>query len=56
MEEKLQFATRLEALRENYAEIAAMTKRIAAYQTENPAAQKQCRAVLDKVQDGLRLL
>ncbi len=56
MEEKLQFVKRLGALRENYAEIAAMTRRLAEKETENPAVQKTCRAVLDKVQEGLHLL
>lgn len=56
MEEKLQFARRLGALRENYAEIAAMAKCLAEDETENPSVQERCRAVLDKVQDGLRLL
>ncbi|MGN0593426.1 MAG: YlxM family DNA-binding protein [Ruminococcus sp.] len=56
MEEKLQFAKRLHALRMNYAEIAAMTENIAEKTTENPAAQQTCRAVLEKVQEGLHLL
>ena len=56
MEEKLQFAKRLHALRMNYAEIAAMTENIAEKTAENPAAQQTCRAVLEKVQEGLHLL
>ncbi|MBQ8688642.1 MAG: DNA-binding protein [Ruminococcus sp.] len=56
MEDKLRFAERLGALRENYAEIAAMTKKIAENETENPTARKTCCAVLDKVQEGLHLL
>ncbi len=56
MEQKLHFAERLGALKENYAEITAMVECLAAEHAENPPSQQLCRAVLDKVQEGLHLL
>ncbi len=56
MEEKLQFAKRLNALRENYAEIIKQLARISAAAGENPAVQKACCAAETAAASGLELL
>lgn len=56
MEEKLQFAARLGALRENYAAITAQLQYISNAATENPMVQTACRTAMEQVNDGLKLL
>lgn len=56
MEEKLQFAKRLGALRENFAEITAQLQTISAAAGENPAVQEACRVAKAAAVRGMELL
>ncbi len=56
MENKLGFAGRLAALRENYAEISACAKYISENAKESSAVLEKCHVVETKVQEGLQLL
>ncbi|WP_298482750.1 hypothetical protein [uncultured Ruminococcus sp.] len=56
MEEKLQFAARLNALRENYATIAASLETISGAAGENGAVQRACHSAMEAVHQGLELL
>lgn len=56
MEEKLQFAARLGALRENYAAITAQLQCIAGAAADNQTVQDACAAALQQVDAGLKLL
>lgn len=55
MEEKLQFAEKLCALRQNYAAIAQTAEKLAANRAE-PAVQYACAAICSCVKAGLELL
>ena len=55
MEEKLQFAEKLCALRQNYAAIAQTAETLAANRAE-PAVQHACAAICSCVEAGLELL
>ena len=55
MEEKLQFAEKLCALRQNYAAIAQAAETLAANRAE-PAVQHACAAICSCVEAGLELL
>ena len=56
MEEKLQFAARLSALRENYSAIAGSLERIQAQAADVPAVRDECRRAMESVRHGLELL
>ena len=56
MEEKLQFAARLSALRENYSAIAGSLERIPAQAADVPAVRDECRRAMESVRHGLELL
>ena len=56
MEEKLQFAARLCAMRENYAALAERMKAISAAVPENAQVQNQCRMAMETIHQGLKLL
>ena len=56
MEEKLQFAARLNALRENYSAIAGSLERIQAQAADVPAVRDECRRAMESVRHGLELL
>lgn len=56
MEEKLQFAARLSAFRENYGAIAASLREIQAQTADVPAVQTACRKAMEAVHHGLELL
>ncbi len=56
MEEKLQFAARLSAFRENYGAIAASLREIQAQTADVPAVQNACRKAMEAVHHGLELL
>ena len=56
MEEKLQFAARLSALRENYSAIAGSLERIQAQAGDVPAVRDECRRAMESVRHGLELL
>ena len=47
MEEKLQFAARLSALRENYSAIAGSLERIQAQAADVPAVRDECRRAME---------
>ena len=53
MEEKLQFAARLSALRENYSAIAGSLERIQAQAADVPAVRDECRRAMESVRHGL---
>lgn len=55
MEEKLQFAEKLCALRKNYAAIAEMAETLAEAQPE-ASVQEACAAICNRVEAGLQLL
>lgn len=56
MEEKLQFAARLNALRENYSAIAGSLEHIQAQAADVPAVRDECRRAMESVRHGLELL
>ena len=56
MEEKLQFAARLCAMRENYAALTERMKAISAAVPENAQVQNQCRMAMETIYQGLKLL
>ncbi len=56
MEEKLQFAARLGALRENYRTIAGLVADIASQPAADETIRQECRKVAQTVQEGLSLL
>ena len=56
MEEKLQFAARLNALRENYSAIAGSLERIQAQAADAPAVRDEGRRAIESVRHGLELL
>ena len=56
MEEKLRFAQRLRALRENYETLSGQLTQIAAADPENAAVQRQCNAAQAQIENGLKLL
>lgn len=56
MEEKLQFAARLSALRENYAAIAQAIQTISENAAESAAVERACHTAMESVHKGLELL
>lgn len=56
MEDKLQFAARLNALRENYAAIAHALETISGAAGENGTVQCACHEAMEAVHMGLKLL
>ncbi len=56
MEEKLHFARRFRALKENYARLSEQLTQIAAIDTENAALQQCCETAQAQIQEGIQLL
>jgi len=56
MEDKLQFAARFNALRENYSAIASTLQSIQTQTADQPQVQTACREAMEAVHRGLELL
>ena len=56
MEDTLQFAARLCALRENYTALSESIRAIASQTADNASVQEECRRALETVQQGEKLL
>ena len=56
MEDKLQFAARFNALRENYSAIASTLQSIQTQTADQPQVQTACREAMEAVHHGLELL
>ena len=56
MEDKLQFAARFNALRENYSAIASTLQLIQTQTADQPQVQTACREAMEAVHHGLELL
>lgn len=56
MEDTLQFAARLCALRENYTALSESIRAIASQTADNASVQEECRWALETVQQGEKLL
>ena len=56
MEDKLQFAARFNALRENYSAIASTLQSIQTQTANQPQVQTACREAMEAVHHGLELL
>ena len=56
MEDTLQFAARLCALRENYTALSESIRAIASQTADSASVQEECRRALETVQQGEKLL